>query len=62
MAKPDVRCQCTRLGPGNPCTAPMTQEDLLCDACRNRDTRAGHLGTPQGWHFTIRNDRPGFPR
>lgn len=61
MARPGTRCQCSRLGSAFPCNAPMTQEDLLCDACRNRDAGTGHLGAPGG-HVTVRNDRPGFPR
>jgi hypothetical protein len=32
-------CQCDEV-PGRPCPAPITQEDLLCDACR----LAGHPG------------------
>lgn len=33
MAFVPGRCQCDAV-PDRPCPAPVTQEDLLCDACR----------------------------
>jgi hypothetical protein len=33
MIQPLATCQCDVL-PDRPCPAPITQEDLLCDACR----------------------------
>jgi hypothetical protein len=34
------RCQCVTSSPGGltsePCTRPVTQEDMLCDVCRDR--------------------------
>jgi len=34
VARPEPRCQCVRYGPDATCAAAITQEDLLCDACR----------------------------
>lgn len=62
MAEPVTRCQCGRLGPGFPCSAQMTAEDLLCDACRAaRVPGAAHAAVPDGLHFNFLNSRPGFP-
>lgn len=30
-------CQCNRFGPESPCPNDMTQEDLLCDTCRESE-------------------------
>jgi hypothetical protein len=34
MTSMTVRCQCPLLAGGNPCQRLATQEDLLCDVCR----------------------------
>lgn len=33
MSPPLASCQCA-VAPDRPCSAPVTEEDLLCDACR----------------------------
>lgn len=39
----DLSCACS-VWPDMPCTSPATQEDLLCDACRQmKGSRAGYM-------------------
>lgn len=39
-----ARCRCDRY-PGHECPAEITQEDLLCDACRGNVVGIGGEGT-----------------
>lgn len=46
-SKPEPRCQCVRYGVSATCAAAITQEDLLCDICRQGCSLLA-FGTPGG--------------
>ncbi|MCW2632085.1 MAG: hypothetical protein JWR88_1047 [Pseudonocardia sp.] len=55
----DHRCICTDLGPDHYCGARPTQEDLLCDDCRewqqpsSSTSSRGHMVAVGGQHMTV---------
>jgi hypothetical protein len=47
VTRPEPHCQCVRYGMPATCAAAITQEDLLCDTCRQGCSLLA-FGTPGG--------------
>jgi hypothetical protein len=52
-------CQCPRFD--ERCTTDMTQEDLLCGACRGGRCAKRYAGHPAGWKYDTHIDWGGPP-
>jgi hypothetical protein len=46
------RCQCSRWSASRPCEHRMTQEDLLCDPCRDGCSLIT-IGDGESWHVQM---------